>query len=214
MKKILSVFCMIACCLKSFAHVYHIEKIASLDLSNERKVFIAFRSAFANESLDESEKLFNKEEQAYFENKEGRLFFHALLDDQIVGYISSNSISSSDVIISEWAIEPAVFDVGLIKELLFVVLVSLNKVQTVRIISPSSNKDLIDIFKGLGFVSLKDSLNDEHIVFEFKKSSKCKLCDLLYGSIWDDEDADDQDDLEGTSTVSAVNSGMSDVYYN
>ncbi len=215
MKKNIYILFVILSFLNLKAESYKIEKIESVDLSKEYKVFAAFRSYFADESAVVCEQSFDEEEQAYYQKSETRLFLHALLGDAVIGYISCDLISKNHVIVTQWAIEPSVFETMLIKDLLFAIFQQMNNIQTLRISCPTQSAELVSFFEDLGFQLVEKLSNSKNIVFEFKKSSKCKLCDLLYGNIWQVED--EEDDQEGSETgiiVSSSELAMSDVDYN
>lgn len=194
---------------------YKIEKIESADLSKEYKVFAAFRSFFAHESAVVCEQSFDEEEQAYYQKLETRLFLHALLGDEVIGYISCDLISKNHVIVTQWAIEPSIFETMLIKDLLFALFQQMNNIQTLRINCPAKSRELISFFEDLGFTLVEKLSNSKNIVFEFKRSSKCKLCDLLYGHVWNQEDEEELlDESEDLIVVHPSELVMSETDYN
>jgi len=214
-KKNISILLVFLSFLNLQTESYKIEQIDSLDLSKEYKVFVSFRSVFANESQVVAEQSFDEQEQVYSQKLETKLFLHALLGDQVIGYISCDLISRHHVVVDQWAVDPLIFELSLVKDLLFAVFQKMNNLQTLRISCPAQSSEFVGFFQDLGFTLVEELSNSKEIVFEFKRSSKCKLCDLLYGNIWEEEEEDiDEIESEGGIVVPASELVMSDVDYN
>ncbi|MBI2344965.1 GNAT family N-acetyltransferase [Candidatus Dependentiae bacterium] len=182
-----------------------IKPIESTNLEQELILFEKFSAFFCGVSAENrifSQVIldtFQTEEKDFLEKSPTVLFFHALFDEQVVGYISCDLLPGHYVHIRQLIVDPEIFTVGLAKELLFVIFENYPKTKLVSVSCLAGCSEMIQFFKDLGFVKsdpiLKSSL-EICSIYELKVSSKCKICELLYPNIWEDED----DDIENSES--------------
>ena len=174
-----------------------IEKIHSQNLAQERAMFVRFNQYFCELYLQEPienariEAAFDIEEQAYLQASATTLFFHALLEEQVIGYISCDLMDGYKVRIRQMAIEPDFFDLTLVKELLFAIFTAAPKTKHVSVHCPVVCQEFQKLLVDLGFVKAKPSITPSdslYEIYELKVHAKCKICDVLYGvDFWDSE---------------------------
>src|SRR3990167_9688281 len=117
------------------------------------------------------------DQEAYAQKAANKMFFHAVLGDRVIGYISCDLISEHQVIVRQWAVDPEFFNVGIVKDLLFVVFTKINKIQVLHINCPVDSPECITLFQDLGFTKVKSLSDNISVMFEFRGNSKCKLCE-------------------------------------
>jgi N-acetylglutamate synthase-like GNAT family acetyltransferase len=201
-------FCMILTILNIQAETYKIENIDLVDSLKNQFSFEEINSSFPESSLDEIK--FSLDSRGQKTDK--KLSFQAFLDDRVIGYIACDVLSDRQVVVTKWALDKDLFDVAIIKDLLFALLTKMKKIQVLRISCPVGNEELAIFFQDLGFFAIEKLSDENNLVFEFRGNSKCKLCDLLYGNIWEEEDLDD--DSEMGIDVEPSELVMSDIDYN
>ena len=199
---------MILTILNIQAEIYKIENIELVDSFKSQFSFEEINSLFPQVSLDEIKNSFDYS----FQKIDTKMFFQAFLDDRIIGYMICEVISDRQAVITRWALDKDLFDVAIIKDLLFAVLSKMKKIQVLRISCPVGNEELAVFFQDLGFFTVEKYSDENNLVFEFRGNSKCKLCDLLYGNIWEEEDLDN--DSEMGIDVDPSELAMSDIDYN
>lgn len=184
-----------------------IEAISSLNLEKERQLFVDVINTFQNNISGLSEASFLNEERKYQETLDSsmpsRLFFHALLEDQVVGYISCDIDHYHVVTIEQMFVAPEMFDVSLIKELLFAIVSAVPNFRQLYVYCLPEYRCLASALEELG-MSQKGSdvyWRGDIACYQYGMTvnSKCKICDVLYADMWDQEDDTDSNwsDLEG-----------------
>jgi len=186
-----------------------VQKITTPTLEKERILFEKFIDSFCSVCVQQSVapkvvgEAFKDEEQAFAQEDPATLFFHALHEEDVVGYISCDLLPGYQVRIRQLAVDPLMFDAVLVKELLFAIFASVPKVRTVTLCCPTACLELATLFEDLGFV-LSTSQNQSSIqlyaIYELKIHPKCKICEVLYANSWDTEDDGDSnwDDSVGS----------------
>lgn len=187
-----------------------IEKVHSETLTAERDVFIKFIAHYCNLCVSQSSdmqslnQLFDQEEQLYQAGLVETLFFHALLDEQVIGYVSCDLNENYSVSIRQLAIDPDYFDVTLIKELLFAIFTAAPKTKFVTVKCPVTCPEIQALLVDLGFVRTMQQLSAVDVVYNFyvlKVHAKCKICDVLYGPDFWETESSDQDYSQYDSDV-------------
>lgn len=188
-----------------FSQSLIIKPIDSADLSEERKVFEAFAKVFCgidtkNEIFEEILKeSFLLEEKDYADNLQTAIFFHALFEEEVVGYISCDLLPGYHIHVRQLMVNPKFFTAGLIKELLFAVFENYPKTNLITVSCLAGCFEMLEIFKGLGFTKIEPILRQSLQVcvnYELKVGSKCKICELLYPNIWEDEQTDELEEVQ------------------
>jgi|GEM_PF-1643047 len=179
-----------------------IEKIHSQTLAQERAMFVRFNQYFCElflqKPIDASavETAFDNEEQACLKASANTLFFHALLEEQVIGYISCDVMAGYKVRIRQIAIEPDFFDITLVKELLFAIFTAAPKTKHVSVRCPVVCQEFKALLLDLGFVKSQQSMNPSdalYEIYELTVHAKCKICDVLYGADFWDAELSEQD---------------------
>ena len=182
------------------------------NLDQEKILFVKFLKVFCginseNEIFEQVvQNAFQLEEKDYLDHLPTVLFFHALFDDQVVGYISCDLLPGHHVHIRQIMVDPEIFTVGLVKELLFSIFENYSKAKIVTVSCLVGCQEMIQFFKSLGFTKIDPILRHSLefcMIYELKVSSKCKICELLYPNVWKNEQDDEvgnreseQEDLE------------------
>lgn len=150
---------------------------------------------------------FNSDMNSYQNNAQDRLFLQALLDDEIVGYLSCQVISDQQVQIHQLIMNLEKYDSDLVKELLFAVFASMPKIKELSIQVLTQCSDLVELLEYFGFEK-NDNLNEAvaaiKLFSEFKLHvhPKCKMCEILYGSdFWEIEIDPAEDGFWGSYEV-------------
>ncbi|MBP9764988.1 hypothetical protein KBD08_01495 [Candidatus Babeliales bacterium] len=178
-----------------------VEKIKSSDLRQEQDLFVRFYTHYcgASDEIGKAVALFEQEKTAYIQAHPAHLFFHATIENDVVGYISCTMCPGYEVIIKQLAVDPDLYDSVLVKELLFAIFSMLPKTKYVSMRCPKACLDMCALLQDLGFkqVSREQSKQvDIFVEYELYVNPKCKICDVLYGdNFWDfDEEQDYIDD--------------------
>lgn len=180
-----------------------VEKITSPNLERERDLFercidsfcaVAEQQPLAQKFVSDA---FSLDEQAYEMADPATMFFHALHEDEVVGYISCDFLPGYHIRIRQFAIDPVMFDSSLVKELLFAIFTAVPKAKMVTVCFPASCPDLAAVFEEIGFVresEMDQSSNGLFWGYELKIHPKCKICNVLYADeLWGDEDNQEDD---------------------
>ncbi len=185
-----------------------IKPIESLDLRQEKILFEKSLQAFFEINASSIilkqvlEDTFQTEEKDYLDQTSNVLFFHALLDDQVIGYISCDLLDGYHVHIRQLVVDSEVFTTDIVKELLFVVSKNYPKATSITISCLTGFQEMTDFLKALGFLKLEPKLKPVlqfYSIYELRLNSKCKICELLYPNIWTDEldeDVESKEDQE------------------
>lgn len=186
-----------------------IEPIESSCLHQERRIFQNFVTVFgAVDSFDVIkqsliQKLFDQEEQDYLGRQSHVLFFHALLDDQVVGYISCNLIDPNNIYVRQLAVDPEIFTTNIIKEMLLAVFENYPKTQSITIPCLAPFQEMVEFLTTFGFVKLENQQEGTiclYDLYELKIGFKCKICELLYPNLWIDDPDEEVDTQESQET--------------
>lgn len=178
-----------------------VQKITSESLEQEKIVFEKFAESYCDVGIEQSilQKMvndaFSNEQRAYAQSDSNVLFFHALHEDQVVGYISCDLLPNFQVLIRQLVVDPLMFDTALVKELLFAIFATAPKTKYVTVYCPVACSDLAILFEELGFVRSEEVGQATGLcrMYELKIHPKCKICDVLYADIWENEDDEDSD---------------------
>jgi N-acetylglutamate synthase-like GNAT family acetyltransferase len=185
-----------------------IKPIESLNLSQEKILFEKFAQDFFG--IDASNVMFNQvlqeafqaEEKDYLDHVPEVLFFHALLDGKVIGYVSCQLLDDYHVHIRQLVVDPEVFTTDIVKELLLMVFKKSLKAKSITISCLVCFQEMIDFLKAVGFLKLEPILKpflQFCSMYELKVNSKCKICELLYPNIWTselDEDVESKESRE------------------
>lgn len=182
-----------------------IKPIESENLEQEKKLFEKFSQAFCGIDFTHEtfkqvvQNAFEAEEKDYSDHLPTVLFFHALFDDQVIGYISCDLLPGYHVHIRQLVVDPEIFTVGLVKELLFAVFENYPKTKCITVSCLVGCQEMEQFFKALGFMQIQPILRASLqfcTLYELKIISKCKICELLYPNIWENEQDEEIQDKE------------------
>lgn len=182
-----------------------IKPIESLNLEKEKILFEKFSHFFCG--IDSTNTIFNQlvddtfeiEEKDYLDQAPTIVFFHALFDHQVVGYISCDLMPNYHVHIRKLVIDPEFFTIGLVKELLFAIFENYPKTRKITVSCLAGCHEIVQFFRDFGFAKMEAPLRsflEVCINFELKVSPKCKICELLYPNMWDNEQDDELENQE------------------
>lgn len=182
-----------------------IKPIESLNLGQEKILFEKFTQFFLG--IDASSIMFKQilqdtfqaEENDYLNPMSNVLFFHALLDDQVIGYVSCDLLDSYNVHIRQLVVDPELFTTDIVKELLLIVFENYPKAKSITISCLPGFQEMADFLRNLGFVKLEAELKPSlqfYSIYELRLNSKCKICELLYPNIWTNELDEDVESKE------------------
>lgn len=176
-----------------------IAKIESNDLRDQRSLFKRCwysiyqdcslkQLGFANLSKLVHEN-FDKEERDYAIKASNRLFFNAVQNNQVIGYISFDVKKGHAVYIKQIALLPDFCTVDSLRELIFVVFDHVSDVSCVHMTLHRQAKDYKDMATELGFVATPGSEKalSVHLRMQFNKCGTC-LCDFDYEQNQDETD--------------------------
>lgn len=177
-----------------------VESIESVDLYQHRQLYQKFIQYYCALcpcdvlSLQAIEHQFDQEEVDYQLHNPTTLFFHAKVQDDIVGYISCDIGLHNQVVIRQLVFDPNMFDATMVKELLFAIFSRFPQTKKITLQSLTTCDDLSNLLRDVGFSQIKPtSLDDMYYHYELHLSSKCKICDVLYNpEFWNQPD--DQED--------------------
>lgn len=184
-----------------------IAKITNVDLSIERAFFKrCWYSIYHSCSLQQlgfsnlSKTLqdsFDQEEQDYVAHAPHRLFFHALRDGNIVGYISFEIQNDQVVDIKQIAFSPKDCTIDTLRELIFIIFEYVDEVSCIHMTLHRQAHLYNQISKDIGFVAQSGSDRALWIQskMQFNKCGTC-LCDFDY----DDEQTSAQDGENGVES--------------
>ncbi|MCX5924174.1 MAG: hypothetical protein NTZ68_02005 [Candidatus Dependentiae bacterium] len=162
-------------------HEFDIELILSPDLRKERDLFMRSHS-FADQDSDFLSDEFDKEELAYKDQNGQTLFFHAIFMDEVIGYISFDTLADHKVHVRHLAIDKEMYEPVLIKELLFTVFQVVPQVGFITLVANLQQVDIIALLEELGFEFVDKPQGGIFGTYELFVNNKCKICDVLYGS--------------------------------
>lgn len=155
---------------------------------------------------------FYQEAAAYLEDSSQRVLVHAVLFDEVIGYMSCEFMPDHQLYIHHLIIDPEMYHDLLVKDFLFLVFEIMPKVKLISISVPACCTDLINLLEDLGFVSSEQiCITDQavltdsvlYVQYDFPVSSKCAMCNVLYGpNFWEQDE-----DVEGMSDSDDENDG-------
>ena len=163
------------------AYEFEVERIATSNLLQERDLFMRFHKA-VDKNSDFLSQEFDKEELDYKNLNSETLFFHAIFSDVVIGYISFDIGQDFCVHIRHLAIDPEMYEPALIKELLFAVFQVVPQVSFISLVASEQQADVTALLEELGFEITQKSQDEIFSLYELYVNSKCKICDVLYGS--------------------------------
>lgn len=199
-------------CLQSLLIVGHMladqMNIVQIEGSDLRKEYSLFKrcwySIYKNYSLKQLgfsclsnliDESFEQDEQDYVKKAPDRLFFHAIQDGQVVGYISFEIKQEKAVYVKHIALLPDVCTADSLRELIFVIFDYIDDVSCVHMVLHNLAGLYKELAAELGFVAIPQETNDMqiHLKLQFNKCGTC-LCDFDYEH--DDIEMSDYDYLE------------------
>jgi hypothetical protein len=181
---------------------FTVESIASVDLHEHRELYQKFIQYYCSlcpcDMLlsQDIERQFDQEEIDYQYHNPMTLFFHAKVQDVIIGYISCNIVSKNQILIRQLVFDPNMFDTVLIKELLFAIFEKFPQTKKITLQCLVTCDDLNDLLLDVGFSQIKPaSIDNMYYQYELYLTSKCGICKILYGEdYWNQPFEQDQDD--------------------
>lgn len=183
-----------------FAGEISIVPIESSDLQAQFCLFKkCWHSAFKDCSLKQlgfsslSEQIyenFKQDEQDYIKKASNRLFFNAIQDEEVVGYISFDIKDGQAIYIKNIAILPDLCTVDSLRELIFIIFDYINDVSCVHMTLHKKADIYRNLGAELGFVALPraNDLLYIHLRLQFNKCGTC-LCDFDYEEMPRDQDS-------------------------
>lgn len=192
----------------SYSADFSVEAIVSESLEQEKALFFKFYSTYCHipsENAMTQRMLtvaFDREQKAY-QSRSTTLFFHAMIQDQVIGYISCDVGQGYKVHVRQLIIDPDYFDAMLIKELLFAIFESIPQVKSIILQCPLGCSDIQQVLESFGFTvkSLQgDSSLSLYVTYEIEVHPKCKICDVMYGDqYWEmvGHELESNDDWDG-----------------
>lgn len=199
---LLSIIISVAITDQCISSDFIVEKITAESLSIQKKLFMKFHEVFSGLSVQNDsalqvvDEVFAQEEEAYVSISSKSMFFHALLDDQVIGYISCDVADNHNISIRQLLVDPEMFDVTLIKELLFAIFLAMPQVKNLMIYCPVGCTEMHALLLELGFGLIDTKVMNNMIsyeVYQIAIQPKCKICDVLYGEeFWEAQMANNQ----------------------
>lgn len=180
------------------ASSFNFEPISSNDLSKERQLFIRCWSAvYQDYSLQQLgvsdlslllDEAFDQEEYDYTHPVATRLFFRAIKDGVLVGYVSFEIRKEYAVYVKQYALLPEICSVEEFKELILMILDHVLDVSCLHMNLHNRATQYLDMSKEIGFIEQSHDESDLYVPLrmQFNRCGTC-LCEI------DDEDEDDSD---------------------
>ena len=168
-----------------------IASITSRDLSKERCLFKeCWYSIYQDYSLRQLgfsnvsqvlQESFDQEERDYVTQAPNRLFFNAVVNDQVVGYVSFEIKDEAVVYIKQIAMLPYECTVDTLRELIFVIFDHVDKASCIHMDLHRMASQYGKISRELGFIAMPsaDKALIVHLMMQCNKCGNC-LCDLDY----------------------------------
>jgi hypothetical protein len=186
-------FCFSSICMAS---QIEFERVISPNWQSYRAIFLNFGMATcvaADQELliDGLETEFDQEAAKYKNASDDQIFLQAVLDDEVVGYVSCQITPDLRININQLAFDMAKFDYNLAKDFLFALFEIMPQVSRINVKIPALNQDLIDLFEGLGFVNNDQLVSGLFVDYGLDVPEKCAICQVLYGPNFWEEDLDD-----------------------
>ncbi len=192
----------------SFSQTLVIKQIESANLAQEKIIFEKFFKDFG--SINSSNEILSKivqdamqvEELDYSDPSSSAVFFHAIFNDRVIGYISCDILPGFHVHIRQLIIDSEFLNFSIIKEMIFAVFENYPKTKIISVSCFAGCQEIIQFFKSFGFVKVEPLLRSSLefcILYELKINSKCKICELLYPNIWLDQENEEFEEQEPLS---------------
>ena len=185
---------------------FTVEPIESVNLYEHRELYQRFIQHYCSLcpcdifSSQAIEHQFDQEEIDYQYHNPTTLFFHAKIQDTVIGYISCDIASNNMIMIRQIVFDPTMFDAILVKELLFAIFSQFPQTKKITLHCLATCDDLKDLLGDIGFSQVKPaSLDDIYYQYELHLSSKCKVCEVLYNKDFWLQPSDEDDGYEDES---------------
>ncbi|HSW76646.1 MAG TPA: hypothetical protein VLG50_06360 [Candidatus Saccharimonadales bacterium] len=189
------------------AYEFQVQPITSADLSQERDLFMKFHGIVSENSEFLSQE-FDQEEHIYKNPNSQSLFYHAIYQGFVVGYISFEVGPNYTVFIRQLAIDLEMGEpIVLIRELLYTIFQAVPQVSLIALVANLEREDIVNALEELGFEHEENIQERTFGTYGLFVTTKCKICDVLYGpNFWYGNGTED----DWGSPVSLQNDDISD----